>query len=332
MQYEKASYKLTLTEEKLSLLGMRKDDDWILHALYDDDGLIHNKLSYDVWQEIAADNGVDYDEGINMEYVELFKDGYYQGVYGLSERIDAKTLSLTDKDILYKCKDQKPPGEDDFYDELTEGMSPVFEWKYPKNFEKEDWEPLRRWTDAFCFDKLENYEEGKALLNIENAVDYNLFNLLICGMDNTMKNIYFWADSQSNGTYKFVKIPWDLNMTWGNSWIDDSDCKFNCYQEKNLCSPDGWTEDIAVLYEANPKEMGELLKKRWLELREDIITKEALKEKADAEFFYLHDSGAYQRNYQKWPQGTEYWSDDYLYEYIDKRIDYLDEYLGQMGE
>lgn len=35
LQYEKASYKLTLTEEKLSLLGMRKDDDWILHALYD---------------------------------------------------------------------------------------------------------------------------------------------------------------------------------------------------------------------------------------------------------------------------------------------------------
>lgn len=105
LQYEKASYKLTLTEEKLSLLGMRKDDDWILHALYDDDGLIHNKLSYDVWQKIAADNSVNHDEGINMEYVELFKDGYYQGVYGLSERIDAKSLSLADKDILYKCKD-----------------------------------------------------------------------------------------------------------------------------------------------------------------------------------------------------------------------------------
>lgn len=329
LQYEKASYKLTLTEEKLSLLGMRKDDDWILHALYDDDGLIHNKLSYEVWQEIAADNSVKHDEGISMEYVELFKDGYYQGVYGLSERIDAKALSLTEKDILYKCKDQEPPGEDDFYEELTEEMSPVFEWKYPKDFKTGDWEPLRAWTDAFCFDKMESYEKGKALLNMENAVDYNL---LICGMDNIMKNIYFWADYQGDGTYEFIKIPWDLNMTWGNSWIDDINCKFNCYQEKNQDSHGGWTEDMAVLYEENPEEIGTLLKKRWLELREDIITKEALKEKADAEFSYLHDTGAYQRNYQKWPQGTEYWSDDYLYEYIDKRIDYLDDYIGQMGE
>lgn len=332
LQYEKSSYRLTLTDEKMSLLGMRKDEDWILHALYDDDGLIHNKLSYEVWQEIAADNSVSYDEGISMEYVELFKDGYYQGVYGLSERIDAKELSLDNKDILYKCKDQEPPGEDDFYSELTAEMTPVFEWKYPKDFEMEDWEPLRAWTDAFCFDQMESYEEGAALLNMENAVDYNLFNLLICGMDNIMKNIYFWADYQGDGSYEFIKIPWDLNMTWGNSWIDDINCKFNCYQEKNLDSPDGWTEDMDVLYEENPEEVGRLLSKRWRELRADIITKEALYEKVDAEFAYLHGSGAYARNYQKWSQGTEYWSDNYIYEYIDQRIDYLDSYIGQMGE
>lgn len=332
LQYEKASYKLSLTDEKLSFLGMREDDDWILHALYDDDGLIHNKLSYEVWQEIAASNHVDYDEGIHMEYVELFKDGYYQGVYGLSERIDAKQLSLQKNDILYKCKDEVYPGADDFYEELTEEMSPVFEWKYPKDFEMEDWEPLRAWTDAFCFDKMETYEEGKALLNMENAVDYNLFNLLICGMDNIMKNIYFWADYCGDGTYQFIKIPWDLNMTWGNSWIDDINYKFNCYQEKNLESSDGWTEDMFDLYEANPEEIGSLMKKRWLELRKTILTKEALSEKADAEFTYLHGSGAYERNYQKWPQGTEYWSDGYIYEYIDGRLDYLDQYIGQMGE
>ena len=332
LQYEKASLRLTLTDEKRSLLGMRKDEDWILHALYDDDGLIHNKMSYDVWQRIASDNSVSYDEGIAMEYVELFRDGYYQGVYGLSERIDAKELSLNEKDILYKCKDQKAPGEDDFYSELTEEMTPTFEWKYPKDFAMEDWEPLRKWTDAFCFDKMESYEEGKALLNMENAIDYNLFNLLTCGMDNIMKNIYFWADYQGDGNYEFIKIPWDLNMTWGNSWIDDINCKFNCYQEKNLDAPDGWTEDMYVLYGANPEEIGKLLAKRWRELRLDVITKDVLYRMADEQFSYLHGSGAYTRNYQKWPQGAEYWSDDYLYEYIDKRIDYLDSYIGQMGE
>lgn len=328
--YEKSSYKLTLTNNKLSFLGMRKDDDWILHGLYDDEGLIHNKLSYEVWQEIAADNHVKGDEGISMEYAELFMDDTYLGVYGLSERIDKKTLSLNEKDILYKCRDQKDPDEDDFYSELTEEMNPTFEWKYPKDFEMEDWEPLKKWTEMYCYDGLTDYEEGKAILNMENAVDYNLFNLLTCGMDNIMKNIYFWADYQSDGSYRFIKIPWDLNMTWGNSWIDDYNCNYNRYQEKNLESTDGWTNDMYKLYEQNPEEIGLLLKKRWQELRESIIIKEALYEKADMQYEYLYASGAYERNRQKWPPKGDYWSDDYIYEYIDKRIDFLDSYIGQM--
>mgnify|MGYP003301097419 CR=1 FL=1 len=332
LQYEKSSYRLTLTEQKLSLLGMRKDDDWMMHALYDDDGLIHNKLSYEVWQKIASTNNVPNDEGISMEYVEVFKDGYYQGVYGISERIDEKELGLNEKDILYKCKWDREPTEDDFYSELTEEMTPSFEWKYPDNFQMENWEPLRKWTDFYCMGELNDYESGKDLLNMQNAIDYNIFNLLICGMDNTMKNIYFWADYQGDGTYCFIKIPWDLNMTWGNSWIDDITYKFNKYQEKTLNNQWGWTNDMDTLYQANPGEIGELLKVRWQELRRDVLTKEVLYSLADAEFSYLHGSGAYARNYQKWPAETDYWLDNYIYEYIDKKIDYLDEYFGQMGE
>lgn len=330
LDYEKSSYRLTLTDTKLSFLGMRKDDDWILHGLYDDEGLIHNKLSYSVWRDIAADNSVEYDEGISMEYVELFMDNHYLGVYGLSERMDKKALNLGKKDILYKCCEPQNPGEDDFYRELTEGMSPAFELKYPKEFEMDDWEPLRQWTSMFCFEEPWSFGEGQEILNMENAVDYTLFNLLICGMDNAMKNIYFWADYQGDGSYQFIKIPWDLNMTWGNSWIDDNNCNFNRFQEKNFDAEDGWTSDLYLLYQRNPREIGGLLAERWQQLRERIITKETLTAKADKEFEYLYSSGAYARNRQKWPPKGEYWQDSYLYEYIDKRIDFLDAYIEQL--
>lgn len=326
--YEKSSYRLTLTDRKLSFLGMRKDDDWILHALYDDDGLIHNKLSYEVWKEISVSNHVPGDEGISMEYVELFMDDEYVGVYGLSERVDKKALNLDGKDILYKCRDQNEPGEDDFYRELTEDMNPAFELKYPKLFDMEDWEPLKRWVACFLEDKYEDFDSACAILNMENAVDYNLFNLLTCGMDNIMKNIYFWADYQSDGSYQFIKIPWDLNMTWGNSWIDDYDCNYNRFQEKNFETEDGWTEDMYRLYEYEPEKIGALLADRWQELRQNIITKEALYEKLDAWFSYLYDSGAYLRNQLRWPPKGEYWQDDYIYEYVDRRIDFLDGYIG----
>ena len=51
-----------------------------------------------------------------MEYVEVFMDNRYLGVYGLSERVDKKASSLSNGDILYKCRDQIYPGEDDFYE------------------------------------------------------------------------------------------------------------------------------------------------------------------------------------------------------------------------
>lgn len=330
LDYEKSSYRLTLTDRKLSLLGMRKDDDWILHALYDDDGLIHNKLSYEVWEEISSTNHVAQDEGICMEYVEVFMDNEYEGVYGLSERIDKKSLNLGSEDILYKGQGQSEPGEDDFYHELTEDMNPVFVWKYPKDFEMKDWEPLKSWVSDFLTDKLEDFASACTLLNMENAVDYNLFNLLICGMDNVMKNIYYLADYQEDGSYQLIKLPWDLNMTWGNSWIDDPDCNFNRFQEKNFEAEDGWTPDMYWLYECRPDEIGTLLADRWQELRQSIITKEALYEKVDILSGYLHDSGAYQRNQQRWPPKGDYWQENYIYEYVDRRIDFLDDYIEQM--
>ncbi|MDE7285859.1 MAG: CotH kinase family protein, partial [Lachnospiraceae bacterium] len=148
--------------------------------------------------------------------------------------------------------------------------------------------------------------------------------------DNIMKNIYFFADYQADGSFQFIKLPWDLNMTWGNSWVDDYNCNFNLFQEKNFESIGGWTPDMEALYERNPEEIGALLYERWQHLREAIITKEALYAKVDAEYAYLYSSGAYVRNQQKWPPKGEYWQDEYIYEYIDKRIDFLDSYIGQM--
>lgn len=330
LNYEKSSYRLTLENEKLSFLGMRKDDDWILSSLYDDEGLIHNKLSYDVWQEIAASNSVSYDEGISMEYVELFINNKYLGIYGLSERIDKKELSLNKGDILYKCRDQRLPEESEYYTELTPEMNPVFTIQYPKEFSMEAWEPLKSWVNLFGYEQLKDYETGKQMLNMENAIDYNIFNQLIYGMDNIMKNIYFNARYQSDGSYKFIKIPWDLNMTWGNSWVDDINCNFNIYKEKNISDTGGWSTDMAVLYYYNEQEVSQLLWERWKELRENIITVENITTMLNREFNYLHSSGAYIRNYQKWQPKGDYWQEHYIYEYVEGRIAFLDTYYEKL--
>ncbi len=329
--YEKPGYKLELTDKKLSLLGMDTSRDWILNALYDDAGLIHNKLSYEVWHEIASYNQVPNDDGILMEYVEVFIDDEYLGVYALLERADRKTLDMRESDILYKCRAMRIPEEHNYTNEDTDGLHPIFILKYPKNHTAQDWEPLKRWVNYFCKEQFSGYEDGGALLNMENAIDYNLFILLSCATDNTRKNSFLIAEYQANGEYQFKKVPWDLNGTWGNPWIDVEECNYTMYDSTYITDVDTWYTDISTLYYYNETEVARLLMTRWKELRdEQVITKEKINDMIDAELSYLHNSGAYERNYKRWPHGSEYWQDGYIYEYVDGRIDFLDKYFEQL--
>ncbi len=331
--YDKKSYKLELENHNMSLLGMRKDDDWILNSLYDDAGLIHNKISTDMWKKIASSNDVKNDEGFSMEYTELFVDNEYLGVYALIERVDKKELSLGTQDILYKCRATRIPEEHNYSNEETDGMLPIFLLKHPKVFADEDWEPIKKWVDLFLKGNMEAYEEGENFLNMENAVDASLFCMLIGGADNTRKNNYFIAEYQPDGSYRMKKIPWDMNASWGNPWIDIAECNYTQYDPDYYKNVSIWISDMNTLYYYDREEVSALLRDRWRELREDgIISKENLFEMLDQQFGYLHESGAYQRNYERWPDGAEYWSDNYIYEYAEQRIDFLDEYFETLYE
>ena len=331
--YSKSNFKMELEGKKLSLLGMHVEDDWILNSLYDDAGLVHNKVSTSVWREIASYNKVPNDEGMTMEYVELFLGTQYFGVYALTERVDQTTLSLKNEDILYKCRADRIPEEHNYTNEMTDEMRPIFVLKYPKEPVAEDWNPLKDWVNYFCKGQLQTYEQGKALLNMENSVDYNLFTLLICGVDNIRKNVFLVAEYQGDGTYQFKKVPWDMNATWGNPWVYDSTCNYTIYDPSYIENMSTWPTDMDTLYEYNEKEMSALLRDRWEELRKaGVITKEKIYDMLNDEFGYLHGSGAYARNYRKWPNGTEFWQDEFIYEYTDARIDVLDEYFDKLCE
>ena len=332
LNFPKSSYKVTFTEKDYSLLGMREDDDWILNALYDDEGLVHNKISYELWKQIAQSNNIPYDEGISMEYVEVFVDNEYKGVYGLLERVDKKALNLNEKDILYKGVGTKDVGEDDFYIELKEGMTPVFELKYPSEFQVEHWEPLREYVNGLNHSQYKDFEKAKENINLESFIDYSIFNLFLSGEDNLQKNIYYWADYQADGSYKMIKIPWDLNMTWGNGWYENHAYHFNLYQSKYIEEACGWTDDMIHLYQLNPLEIGNSMYARWKELRKEIITRENLFTLFEKQINYVNFSGAYLRDSMIWGSREEYWNNQYLYEYADGKIQMMDQYMEELSQ
>ena len=177
-RFPKKSYKVELTDKKTSVLGMRTDDDWIMNALYDDAGLIHNKVSMEIWDEITGYNSVKGDEGYDAEYAEVFLDGQYQGVYLVGERVDEKQLELKENDILYKCRAMRIPEEHNYTNEETDDLPPIFWLKYPKVDIAENWQPIKKWTNCFLKFETTDYEVASQMLNMENAIDYNLYCLL----------------------------------------------------------------------------------------------------------------------------------------------------------
>jgi spore coat protein CotH len=327
--YEKQSYKLKLAK-KSPLLGMRNDEDWVLNALYDDAGLIHNKLSYDLWNEMADSNDVKNDNSAHTEYVELLIKGEYRGVYLLTERVDRKMLSLSGNDILYKCVEWWG-GESD--NDETYGLDSSYEIKYPEEARKEQWLPLKEYNDVFNGKKEVTYDEAADLVDINSVIDYELFCQVSYGWDSLLKNTYFAAEYE-NGRYIIKKLPWDLNIGWGNKWVWNEDCNYNIYDRKSVESTGMWCPDAAKLLELDRDRTTELLLKRYRSLRKDIFTEEHISELAEKDLALLHNSGAYERNYARWPHGSKYWKEDFLFDYISGRLKFLDEYLKdpQIGE
>lgn len=314
LNYDKKGMRFEFDDASYSLLGMESDDDWNMNALYDDYGLIHNELSYEVWNEIAATNDCENDTGIYQEYIEVIVDGQYMGVYGLQDRYDKTKLNLEDGDILYKTISGSTPTT----------VEEVMEWstmiKWPDDYTAADYVPICDWFTTFS-SRENDYEYAKSILDLEESIDFALFTNLSCGRDNRMKNVYHVARLQEDGSYKLQSLPWDLNVTWGES-ISDT---YIYYDEGNYTYEElAW--DIRTLTNMEPVEASELLYDRWSELRESVVTLENLESIARENFDYLHNSGAYDRNYAKWPDSYGDWSDDLIYSFMENRLEYLDSY------
>jgi hypothetical protein len=83
--FPKQSYRIETQDSlgenhNVSLLGMPKENDWILYAPYSDKSLMRNVLSYSIAAEINT-------YAPRVQFCELVLNGEYRGVYVLTERI-----------------------------------------------------------------------------------------------------------------------------------------------------------------------------------------------------------------------------------------------------
>lgn len=115
----------------------------------------------------------------------------------------------------------------------------------------------------------------------------------------------------------FYIIPWDLNASMGRNWEGNEE-NATTYIQSHMYDR---------LLSLNPNNYILLTKKRYFELREVALQYEAIEKIFIDNANLLKTSGALDRENNRWPQSPVYIDKeiDYILNWTQKRLDYLDE-------
>lgn len=241
---EKKSFAITLKDElgedkNAHILGYRDDDSWILDAMFNDFSKMRNRVLFDLWNavdDLPYDKDNDYQaNGTQGEFVEVFLEGKYWGIYCLTDKIDRKKLNLkktkvdsvtnteTARGLLWKATFNSSATTFYNYDKYPTNDTLVWEkyWeqKYPENNDLAYFNPI-----ADMIDKLKKAGKTKDCIKaldesfyLDNIIDYIIFTQAFQLMDNLQKNMYLSVRNKESKTTpnKLLYTPWDLDASLG---------------------------------------------------------------------------------------------------------------------
>lgn len=336
--FPKKSYRIEFWEDDeglnsldYSFLGMRNDDDWNLQAMYNEPLKLRGKTNNELWREIhtlyyqaSEPNAI---TGVRMEYVELFLNGAYKGVYALSERVDRKQLKLKKtrdngsiRGELYKGgsngvanrfldTDPLPPPDPLFWG--------GFEYEYPDEIAP-DWTLIRDFVSFVVYSSDGTFStQYKDKLDITNAADYYIFLNLMRAMDNRAKNLFI-AKYDTNEPYFYV--PWDLDGTFGNDPLGDRD------NVTNDVLTNGLYNRLNLQTEAGG--YARVVKARWDALRASVITVPNIMGMFMQNHNYLLSNAVYEREEMVWDYTYDADNLTYISDWTTERLAFLDDYFA----
>lgn len=331
---DKKSYRLNLIDDKgdadpNELLGLGEDSDWILLNLATDSTRVRDKVSNDLWNQMSEAYEFNLD-GAECEYVELYLNDHYMGVYLLCTKIDQSSLGLTDQDNLYKLRQAAWLTDADFAqldaEQSMEWLNKL-EVVWPKRWSSGVWTALQNYLNLFyqrkgtlSWDKLEQTAQ------LDNLIDVALYKQFTCAIDNSFQNQYVLYNGKDGLCYR---IPWDMNYTWGDAYEGIMEQDFTTLVIQDY--------ELNALYQADAQRTKEKVAARWSELRNTLFDVDAILQAMQQETEYLVKSGAWGRDFALWGETGAYASglSDYrtlnleqTEELLKTRTEYLDEYMA----
>lgn len=317
-EYSKKGKKKDVDAAIFGIREEKPDNSWILDAMGYDKLRMRNRVCFDLWNEMSGTPyATNYDNrnGTKGQFVEVFINGIYHGLYCLTDKIDRKLLDGTKYDestgvhgLLYQGHEcEGDAGRLLSYDSNADTGSTTWntwELQYPDDYPSaQAWQPLKDLID-FCSantndeDFLSNYTSH---FYKSNLVDYMVMTMALNVMDNLYKNTFLSVrDIQDDVNQKdiFTLTPWDMDGSLGrtNKGIANDVCDVTRY---NGVAP------YNRLYKDNMDGFADAVKKKWLELQTTTFSVEHVHSVLDAYAAMFVSSGAWEREYNKWGGNAE---------------------------
>jgi spore coat protein CotH len=334
----KKSYAVKLKDakgEKLnhSFLGLRSDNSWILDAMSIDKARMRNRISTDLWNDFSTASYIRALEptalnGTRGQFVEVFYNHRYQGVYCMTEKIDRKQLQLRKfkngemRGVLYKTNKWNTLVATSPVPTNAQSLWNGIEISYPnlEDGEPVDWSPLLQIMDFLTNSSAsELRRELPQRIDLDVWRDYFLFIELLLAEDNDCKNqcVYFYDATNSSSLFGIA--PWDLDHSWGRDYQGnalEANKNFLLYNRVHTC--------LRTYYGSY-----NYVKERYQELRTNELRTDSLKARFHRVFQLYRENQVDEREELRWNGQDDIVLDfdaeeEYIQQWIDQRLAYLD--------
>lgn len=324
------------SNNNVPLLGMPKENDWVLHGPYSDKSLMRNVLAY----HISALTGK---YAPRTRWCELFINDQYFGVYVLTEKIKqdknrVDIAKLTEDDI----EGDELTGGYIVSAERDEGSQNGWNSPYTNNlyyaFVDPDGDQIQPEQKDYIINHFNAFESAMAsedweeeietYIDVDSWVDYFLTTEMYKHIDNYKYSFYLYKDKDSNGGKIHFGPQWDINLGFGN---------FKFWQD---AGPTGWSYIWAasgnlrpfwVMHFVQPDFIRNKMKCRWESLRNTVFSTENLLDYIEQQEAYIEEARI--RNFNRWPVLGEYvWPNLYIGEDYEDEMNYLKDWLVQRLE